>query len=313
LSTSSSCEQEPRGIDPSSARLALQRKLHGVPLNTAMASNIKSSLHAMEVTQSLKCDISTISNVMMLTSLQSETIRETHAPSINAIQSFSLEAGDNKNRTKDQFEAMLNTMFYCVALSAGDLGTMFSVDMCESQLSKHDPLTVMQTGLNLTDPEESRRQQMIDDTKILPGTCFMTNLLNTHAKIAFAAPLNSHEKSRLRTAGAYLALNQYDAETYTSKIKTSFMPLVFRQSMSLCPINNILMPLSAVQMRNIKSLNCGLFAKGHYVCPKDGIKYTSHNEIAANISTIYTNACHVIGSCPVITGTGFSDSLMIVY
>jgi|APGre2960657373_1045057.scaffolds.fasta_scaffold00035_3 hypothetical protein len=297
--------------NPSPARLALQKKIDNVPLNTAMASNIKSSLHAMEITQKMQSNVSTISNALMMTCLQSQEISETSAPSINAIQSFSLEAGDEKDRTKDQLQAMLNTMFYCVALSAGDLGTMFSVDMCES---KDDPSTIMQTGLNLTtDPEEIRRQQMIDNTKILPGTCFMTNLLHTHAKIAFAAPLNSDEKSRLRTAGAYLALNQYDAETYTRKIKTSFMPLVFRQSMSLCPINNILMPLSAVQMRNIKSLNCGLFAKGHHVPPTNGIKYTSHNEIAANITTIYTNACHVIGSCPVITGTGFSDGLMIAY
>ena len=248
----------------------------------------------------------------MSTSLASGEIKETVAPCISAIQSYSLQG--KPNPTEAELKTMLTTMFYCVSLSVGDVGTMYSFNMSESK-----PNTLMQTGLNSTnlnsaDPEQIRNQ-MIDDSKILPGTSFMKNLLNDAeiAKIALAAPLNAAEVARLRTAGAYLALNKVNAETCLKTTNSSFMPLFFRQAMSLCPINHVLMPLTGVQMRNIQSLSCGLFAKGPQVPPTNGHQYTTHDEIAANISTIYTNSCNVIGSCPVITGTGFSDSLMIVY
>jgi hypothetical protein len=159
------------------------------------------------------------------------------------------------------------------------------------------------------------RDQMIDNSSILPGACFLKNLLSDAevVNIAIAAPLSPLEVARLRTAGAFLALNKFKSETYLKNMNSSFMPLVFRQAMSLCQVNNVLMPLSAVQMRNIQSLKCGLFAKGPQVPPNNNVRYTTHDEIAANISTIYTHSCNVIGSCPVVTGTGFSDSLMIVY
>jgi hypothetical protein len=156
---------------------------------------------------------------------------------------------------------------------------------------------------------------MIDNSSILPGACFLKNLLSDAevVNIAIAAPLSPLEVARLRTAGAFLALNKFKSETYLKNMNSSFMPLVFRQAMSLCQVNNVLMPLSSVQMRNIQSLKYGLFAKGPQVPPNNNVRYTTHDEIAANISTIYTHSCNVIGSCPVVTGTGFSDSLMIVY
>ena len=45
----------------------------------------------------------------------------------------------------------------------------------------------------------------------------------------------------------------------------------------------------------------------------NGSRYTSTKEIEANMHAIYTNTCNVIGCLPVITGTGVSDSMMIVY
>jgi hypothetical protein len=307
----------------SQQRKDLQRKLDtsACPLNVAMASNIKSSLHAQEITQEMKSNfqpLHTALNAMNKQSFSPAALTKylqtpLNIPQISAIQTYSLagkQTGWSKT-TPEERKAMVNTMFYTVGLTLGDVGTLYSVEMCERALSNSS--TQGSEG-GSTDPAVVRHE-IVQNTQILPGTCFMRDLLNEDkiARITLAAPLSTVEKSRLQTAGAFLALNRYDAATYMQLTKSSFTPLYFRQALTLCPVSNVLRPLSASQMHSTKSLNCGLFAKGAYVPAVNGTKYTTFQEIEANINALYTSTCNVIGSCPVITATGFSDSMVIQY
>jgi hypothetical protein len=307
----------------SQQRKDLQRKLDtsACPLNVAMASNIKSSLHAQEITQEMKSNfqpLHTALNAMNKQSFSPAALTKylqtpLNIPQISAIQTYSLagkQTGWSKT-TPEERKAMVNTMFYTVGLTLGDVGTLYSVEMCERASS--DSSTLRGEG-GSTDPAVARHE-IVQKTQILPGTCFMRDLLNEDkiARITLAAPLSITEKSRLQTAGAFLALNRYDAATYMQLTKTSFTPLYFRQALTLCPVSNVLRPLSASQMPSTNSLTCGLFAKGAYVPAVNGTKYTTFQEIEANINALYTSTCNVIGSCPVITATGFSDSMVIQY
>jgi hypothetical protein len=306
----------------SAQRKDLQRKLDtsACPLNVAMASNIKSSLHAQEITQEMKSNfqpLQTALDAMNKQSLSPAALTKylqtpLQIPQITAIQSYSLAGKPTgwSKTTQAERKAMVNTMFYTVGLTLGDVGTLYSVEMC----ARPQLPNALASEVVSTDPAVARHE-IVQNTQILPGTCFMRDLLNEDkiARITLAAPLSTTEKSRLQTAGAFLALNRYDAATYMQLTKSSFTPLYFRQALTLCPVSNVLRPLSASQMPATKSLNCGLFAKGAYVPAVNGPKYTTFQEIEANINALYTSTCNVIGSCPVITATGFSDSMVIQY
>jgi hypothetical protein len=244
----------------------------------------------------------------MSTSLQPGGNRhEIVKPCVNAIQSFSLDAGDNP-LTHRQATTVLNSMFYWVGLSLGDLGSCYSVKGEDHSKTQ---------SLALTDPEQIRAA-IIQNAPLLPGICFMKgSLFEPHAKIAVASPLNEKTKERLFTLGGYLALNQFDGKTYVECTPT-VTPLFFRQALTQCPLptdpsRQMWVPLSSIQTRKMETLSRGLFAKGYLVHPENGIKYTTGDEICANMNTIYQNACQVTGVCPVIKGTGFSNASMLVY
>ena len=133
------------------------------------------------------------------------------------------------------------------------------------------------------------------------------------ARIVVSAQCSDAEQQRLRTLGAFMALNRLDAESYLKIAPSSFNPLHLRQSMILCPVRNCLTPLSSLQLQNTDSFCCGVFTKSPYITPLNTRTYASNTEIEANMHAIYTNTCNVVGCLPVITGTGFSDSMMIVY
>jgi hypothetical protein len=297
----------------SQQRLVLQKKLDsGIVLNSSMASNIKSSLHATEMTQ-----------IMTSNALNGNSTglpmgffglpQKLGVPSVSAIQSYSLN-GEAAN-TATEREVMVNTMFYAVGLACG-IGPLYSLDMCPED----DQQNSMDTSLNMRDAEatsnpEAMRMQAIRKIKLFPGTPFMRGLLpeETLARIVVSAPCSEGEKQRLRTLGAFMGLNKLDAESYLKLAPSSYTPLHLRQSMLMCPTRNCLTPLSALQLRNTTSFTCGVFAKSPFLSPMNGDRYTSTAEIEANMHAIYTNTCNVIGCLPVITGTGFSDSMMIVY
>ena len=294
--------------------MQLQQKLDATakedPLNTIMASNVTSSLHSLEVTQALSNNILTQPKLafdygrsLMSTSLGADDKRETVTPCVSAIQSFSLDAGENP-LTYRQLRTVFRTMFYYVALSSGDMGSCYSVVRGKDH-SNTQPLA-------LTDPEQMRAA-IIQNAPILPGVCFMKGkLFEPHAKIAVASPLDPKTKQQLYNLGLYLSLNQFDGENYVQCTPT-VMPLFFRQAMARCSINQMWAPLSCIQMSKMQTFSRGLFAKGYHVPPKNGIKYNTVDEICANMNTIYQNACQVTGVCPVIKGTGFSNASMLVY
>ena len=300
-------------------RLLLQQKLDAAakenPLNTIMASNVTSSLHSVEITQALSNNVLTQQKLafaygrsLMSTSLQpGGNSHEIVKPCVNAIQSFSLDAGDSP-LTHRQATTVLNSMFYWVGLSLGDLGSCYSVKGEDHSKTQ---------SLALTDPEQIRAA-IIQNAPLLPGICFMKgSLFEPHAKIAVASPLNEKTKERLFTLGGYLALNQFDGKTYVECTPT-VTPLFFRQALTQCPLptdpsRQMWVPLSSIQTRKMETLSRGLFAKGYLVHPENGIKYTTGDEICANMNTIYQNACQVTGVCPVIKGTGFSNASMLVY
>lgn len=157
--------------------------------------------------------------------------------------------------------------------------------------------------------------QAITSMQIVPGIPFTRDLIpeSTFARVVVSAPCCTAEAQRLRTMGAYLALGKLPADLYMTRSQASFMPLHLRQSMILCPLNNCLTPLSAAQMQNTTSFKCGVVTKSPYLVPKTGAKYETTAEIEANMHAIYTNLCNVIRCLPVVTGTGFSDTMMIVY
>ena len=151
--------------------------------------------------------------------------------------------------------------------------------------------------------------------RIFPGTPFMRCLIpeSNVASIVVSAPCSTEEQQRLKTLGAYMALNKLSAEQYLDLCTASFTPLHLRQSMTLCPVLHCLTPLSATQIRNTADFKCGVVTKSPFLAPRNGKKYASSAEIEANMHAIYTNTCNVVGCLPVITGTGFSDSMLIVY
>ena len=164
-------------------------------------------------------------------------------------------------------------------------------------------------------PSDNNTSQAIKNMQIVPGIPFTRDFISesTFARVVVSAPCCTGEIQRLRTMGAYLALGKLSADLYMTKSQASFMPLHLRQSMILCPINNCLTPLSAAQMQNTTSFKCGVVTKSPYLAPKTGAKYESTAEIEANMHAIYTNLSNVIRCLPVVTGTGFSDTMMIVY
>jgi hypothetical protein len=206
-------------------------------------------------------------------------------------------------------------MFYAVGLACG-IGPLYSVDMRlhENKMDIMDTSLAMRQGDQMQD-EEIMRMQTINKMQIFPGTPFMRGLLpeESMAHIVVSAPCSDDEQQRLRTLGAFMGLNKLDAESYMKLAPSSFMPLHLRQSMILCPTRNCLTPLSASQLRNTASFSCGVFAKNPFLSPQNGKTYATSAEIEANMHAIYTNTCNVIGCLPVITGTGFLDSMMIVY
>ena len=297
----------------SQQRLMLQKKLDsGIVLNSSLAANIKSSLHATEMTQ-MMTNTAMNSNATGLPMALFSLAPKLLVPSISAIQSYSLNGTEAS--TAQQREVMINTMFYAVGLACG-IGPLYSVDMRlhENKMDIMDTSLAMRQGDQMQD-EEIMRMQTINKMQIFPGTPFMRGLLpeESMARIVVSAPCSDAEQQRLRTLGAFMGLNKLDAESYMKLAPSSFMPLHLRQSMILCPTRNCLTPLSASQLRNTASFSCGVFAKNPFLSPQNGKTYATSAEIEANMHAIYTNTCNVIGCLPVITGTGFSDSMMIVY
>ena len=294
----------------SQQRLVLQQKLdNGIVLNSPMASNIKSSLHAAEMTERMTPNVP-LNNTTAWPASMLPFKQNIDVPSVSAIQSFSLN-GEAAKTTAER-EVMVNTMFYAVGLACG-LGPLYTLDM-NSRQHMMDTSSDQHSQANffgwLHSQEIPRPPQ-----NIFPGTSFMRGLLpeETTARIVVAAQCSEDEKQRLRTLGAFMGLNKLDAESYLKLAPATFMPLHLRQSMSMCPTRNCLTPLSALQLHSTASFSCGVFAKKPFLTPVNGSRYTSTKEIEANMHAIYTNTCNVIGCLPVITGTGVSDSMMIVY
>jgi len=296
---------DPSAMTPQ--RVLLQQKLDsGIVLNTALASNIKSALNAAEVT---KVMANTATQVKATGAQIGVSMQQTvmQVPTVTAIQAYTLSAGDST--TAAQRELTIQTMFYAVGLSCG-IGPFYSIPM------HHDAMhtdTKLQTSNLLS--QNSEASQAIKNMQIVPGIPFTRDLISesTFARVVVSAPCSTGEIQRLRTMGAYLALGKLSADLYMTKSQASFTPLHLRQSMILCPINNCLMPLSAAQMQNTTSFKCGVVTKSPYLAPKTGAKYETTAEIEANMHAIYTNLCNVIRCLPVVTGTGFSDAMMIVY
>ena len=300
-------------------RVLLMQKLNsGIILNTALASNIKSALNAAEVTKIMAntaVKAKTTSAPMGVSMQQTRT----QVPTVAAIQAYSLTAGECA--TVAQRELTIQTMFYAVGLSCG-LGPFYSIPM---QHDKHDKMqrdqmhtdkTLQISNLQSMSPmSDDNTSQAIKNMQIIPGIPFTRDLIpeSTFARVVVSAPCSPAEAQRLKTLGAYMALGKLSADLYMKRCQASFMPLHLRQSMILCPLNNCLTPLSAAQMQNTTSFKCGVVSKSPYLAPKTGAKYETTAEIEANMHAIYTNLCNVIHCLPVVTGTGFSDAMMIVY
>jgi hypothetical protein len=218
-------------------------------------------------------------------------------PAIAAIQKFSLNGTQSNNATERQ--VMIQTMFYAVGLSCG-IGPLFSVSF---------------NNQNLQQVAAKAEAKAESNVMICPGTPFMQNLVPEHefARIVVSAPCSTGERTRLRALGACMGLNRLHASSFIMKMLMTFMPLHLRQSMRIFPARNALIALSATQMRDAEKFTCGLFAKGSFLVPQNQIAYTSTAEIEANMHAMYNNTCSVIGCMPVITGTGFSDTMTIVY
>jgi len=291
----------------------------GIVLNTALASNIKSAMNAAEVTKIMANTAvkSKTTGAPMALSMQQKQIQ---VPIVTAIQAYSLSAGESA--TAAQRELTIQTMFYAVGLSCG-IGSLYSIPM--SNVESGDAMhTDMQQSPDNTS-QAFKTIQIVDDTQansqanenmqIVPGIPFTRDLIkeSTFARVVVSAPCSLAEQQRLKTLGAYLALGKLSADLYMTRCQASFMPLHLRQSMILCPLSNCLTPLSAAQMQNTTSFKCGVVTKSPYLAPKTGAKFQTTAEIEANMHAIYTNLCSVIRCLPVVTGTGFSDTMMIVY
>jgi hypothetical protein len=293
-------------------RFLLQQKLDsGIVLNTALASNIKSALNAFEVTK-----------IMANTAVKAKTTaarmganirqKEIRVPTVTAIQAYSLNAGECE--TTAQRELTIQTMFYAVGLACG-VGPLYSIRMrtqADSQCTNTKLASMSQMSEHMS---EDNTHSVIAKMQIMPGIPFTRNLIpeSTFARVAVSASCSAAERQRLKTLGAYMALNKLAAEDYMRLCTASFMPLHLRQSMILCPVSNCLTPLSATQMQNAANFKCGVAAKNPYFAPNNGDRFAGSAEIETNMHAIYTNLCNVIGCLPVITGTGFSDTMMIVY
>ncbi len=183
----------------SQQRLLLQKKLDsGIVLNSSTAANIKSSLHATEMTQ-MMTNSAMNGNATGLPMGLFSFSPKLCVPSISAVQSYSLNG--EAATTKEQREVMINTMFYAVGLACG-IGPLYSVDMRQHA-------NRMETGLALQreeqmQDEESMRMQAINKMQIFPGTPFMRGLVSEEsiARIVVSAPCSEAEQQRLRTLGA---------------------------------------------------------------------------------------------------------------
>ena len=306
----------------SQQRMLLQEKLSGIVLNVSTAANIKSTLHAAEVTQNImKTAALCQNNALSLVSfhLQKTALPSFCVPAIAAIQKFSLNGTQSNNATERQ--VMIQTMFYAVGLSCG-IGPLFSVSLNNHNLQQVADRMVLDANMTLkadakADAKAGAKADAKAESKVMicPGTPFMQNLVPEHefARIVVSAPCSPGESTRLRALGACMGLNRLHASSFITKMTKTFMPLHLRQSMTMCPARNALIALSATQMRDAEKFTCGLFAKGSFLVPQNQIAYTGTAEIEANMHAMYTNTCKVIGCMPVITGTGFSDTMTIVY
>lgn len=298
----------------SQQRMLLQQKLDGVVLNVSTAANIKSTLHAAEMTQNIMktalCQNTTALSLSAF-NLQKTSSPTFCVPAIAAIQKFSLNGTQSTNAKERQ--VMIQAMFYAVGLSCG-IGPLFSVSMNNYNLQQaHDNMIL---DANITLKENAKVEAKTESkTIICPGTPFMQNLVPEHefARIVVSAPCSQGESLRLRAMGACMGLNKLHASSFVMQMSKTFMPLHLRQSMTMCPARNALIPLSATQMRDVEKFGCGIFSKGSFVAPQNQIAYTSTGEIEANMHAMYNHTCNVIGCLPVITGTGFSDTMTIVY
>jgi len=254
----------------SQQRQLLQKKLDsGIVLNSSTTANIKSSLHATEMTQ-MMINTALNSNATGLPMGFVSVAPKLRGPSISAVQSCSLNG--EAASTKEQCEVMINTMFYAVGLACG-IGPLYSLDMRLHQ-NRMDTSLAMRQEDQMQDPE-IMRMEAIKKMKIFPGTPwpFMRSLLaeESIARIVVSAPCSDAEQQRLRTLGVFMGLNKLDPERYLKLSPSSFMPLHLRQSMIMCPVCNCLTPLSASQLRNTPSFSCGVFAKNPFLCrPKVG-------------------------------------------
>jgi hypothetical protein len=149
--------------------------------------------------------------------------------------------------------------------------------------------------------------------KVFPGIPFLKGLLpeDTTRRLVVGAECSSAEILRLEALGQYLALRHDTAEQYVQKLPGSITPLHLRQAM--CPSVNGLTPLSASQMQHTDAFSRGVFAKGPFIKPTDGCSYKLAAEMQNNMLAICMHTSKVTGCTPVITGTGISDSLMIMY
>ena len=154
----------------SQQRLMLQQRINnsGIVLNSSTAANIKSSLHAAEMTQMMTQ--TAMNNNVTGFPIGSNTLASKRpkfaVPCTSAIQSYSLN-GDAATTTA-QREVMINTMFYAVGLACG-IGPLYSMDMREHRKT-------MQTGITMQDEMQiphAMSNEEIQKIALCPGIPFM--------------------------------------------------------------------------------------------------------------------------------------------
>lgn len=285
-------------------RVMLQQKLdNGVKLSPCLASCIKSSLHVEELRQHLNTTVN--------------ASRDLSVPTVSAIQSHSI---NGKANTVTERNIMINSMFYAVCLACG-LGGLLSFDTDEP--CKQPALMQVGNDMQLAEQRGEKTTRANTDSQpaaneisgpVLPGVPFLQDILpHNVSSVVVAATCSDTEKQMLRTLGAFMALGTLDAQSYLKVAPSSFTPLHLRQSMALCPVRKCLLPLTAAQLRDTQLHKCGIFISSPFVTPRTGERYTTAQEMENNMHLLFANTANVVGCLPVVTGSGCSDSMTIVY
>lgn len=288
--------------EPNTAeRFMLQKRVDDARcLNTTMRKNILSSMHAKEISVKL------YKNFLMAASLSSNTqhgitqdnsvalLRQNELlPTFKAINNFTLNA--SQANTYEERLVSASSMFYAVNLAIG-LGSVYTLDCNQAKSRKK------QNSMALDAPAEMH---------LVPGSPFTVGMLSETSKtIVVSSPCSHSEQSRLRALGAFMTLNKLGSLDYLERV-AKLTPLPLRRSMRMCPTRNMLIPLTAAELITADSFRCGLFARSPY--HTFGQDKYSTLDIESNMHGVYLETCKVTKVMPMITGTGFADSMMVHY